>query len=139
MNTERVEAVVKQDGGVVSQGTSPQRKSVMSERSTYRVQDAAVGTISSKLSGDANPVATPGLFSTVTPEQFGAAMIGFLTYRVPLFISQLTPVLSESATDMMPGSAAMAMRMASDAKKRGVDMSALNESPVTKHTTITTG
>ena len=79
------------------------------------------------MSGDANPVSSPGLFSTVTPEQFGAAMIGFLTYRVPLFISQLAPVLSESATDMMPGSAAMAMRMASDAKKRGVDMSALNE------------
>ena len=61
MNTERVETTVKQDGGVVSQGTSPQRKSVMSERSTYRVQDAAVGTISSKLSGDANPEA--GIFS----------------------------------------------------------------------------
>ena len=54
------------------------------------------------MSGDLNPVTTPGIFSTVTPEQFASVMIGFLTYRVPLFISQLTPVLSESATDMIP-------------------------------------
>merc|ERR1719287_195713 len=54
------------------------------------------------LRGDAGPVAVAvaaGPFSTVTPEQFGAAMIGFLTYRVPLFASQLVPVLSESAGD----------------------------------------
>jgi hypothetical protein len=68
---------------------------------------------------DSNPVIAPGMFSIVTPGQFGAAMIGFLTYRVPLFASQLAPVLSESVIDIMPGSAAMAMRMASDAKKRG--------------------
>jgi hypothetical protein len=82
--------------------------------------------LNNMMSGDANPVSTPGLFSTVTPEQFGAAMIGFLTYRVPLFVSQLAPVISESATDMIPGSAAMAMRMAADAKKRGVDVSELD-------------
>lgn len=82
--------------------------------------------LNNMMSGDANPVSTPGLFSTVTPEQFGAAMIGFLTYRVPLFVSQLAPVISESATDMIPGSAAMAMRMASDAKMRGVDVSELD-------------
>ncbi|KAL7487298.1 hypothetical protein ACHAW6_012895 [Cyclotella cf. meneghiniana] len=68
-----------------------------------------------------------GMFSTVTPEQFGAAMIGFLTYRVPLFVSQLAPVVSESATDMIPGSAGMAIRMAAEAKKRGVDASELND------------
>lgn len=79
------------------------------------------------MSGDANPVSAPGLFSTVTPEQFGAAMIGFLTYRVPLFLSQLFPVVSETATDLIPGSAAMVVRMASDAKKRGVDVAALDE------------
>ena len=78
--------------------------------------------------GDANPVSSPGIFSTVTPEQFGAAMIGFLTYRLPLFVSQLSPVVSDTATDMIPGSAAMALRMAADAKKRGVDMSSLNNS-----------
>ena len=78
--------------------------------------------------GDANPVSSPGIFSTVTPEQFGAAMIGFLTYRLPLFVSQLSPVVSDTATDMIPGSAAMALRMAADAKKRGVDISSLNNS-----------
>jgi len=79
------------------------------------------------MSGDASPVSAPGLFSTVTPEQFGAAMIGFLTYRVPLFVSQLFPVVSETATDLLPGSAGMVLRMASDAKKRGVDVAALDE------------
>ena len=68
-----------------------------------------------------------GMFSTVTPEQFGAAMLGFLTYRVPLFVSQLFPVLFDSATDMLPGSAGMAVRMAEEAKKRGVDVSALDK------------
>jgi guanylate kinase len=77
------------------------------------------------MSGDANPVSSPGLFSTVTPQQFGAAMAGFLTYRVPLFVSQLSPVISESATELIPGSAGMAVRMAADAKKRGIDMSSL--------------
>ena len=71
------------------------------------------------MSGDSNPVDTPGIFSTVTPEQFGAAMIGFLTYRVPLFVSQLTPVVQESAVDIILESDAMAVRMASDAQKRG--------------------
>ena len=84
--------------------------------------------LTNTMSGDANPVSSPGLFSTVTPEQFGAAMAGFLTYRVPLFVSQLSPVVSESAADMIPGSAGMAMRLAQDAKNRGVDMSLLEES-----------
>lgn len=83
--------------------------------------------LTNMMSGDSNPVSAPGLFSTVTPEQFGAAMIGFLTYRVPLFVSQLTPVLSETATDLIPGSAAMVVRMAADAKNRGVDVSALDD------------
>ncbi|KAL7502888.1 hypothetical protein ACHAXN_000762 [Cyclotella atomus] len=74
-----------------------------------------------------NPELDGGLFSTVTPEQFGAAMIGFLTYRVPLFISHLFPVLFDSATDMLPGSAGMAVRMAAEAKKRGVDVATLDE------------
>eukprot|EP00578_Thalassiosira_sp_NH16_P006291 CAMPEP_0181123258 /NCGR_PEP_ID=MMETSP1071-20121207/25790_1 /TAXON_ID=35127 /ORGANISM="Thalassiosira sp., Strain NH16" /LENGTH=591 /DNA_ID=CAMNT_0023208361 /DNA_START=17 /DNA_END=1792 /DNA_ORIENTATION=+ len=86
-----------------------------------------VGVALSNMMNGENPVSTPGIFTTVTPEQFGAAMIGFLTYRVPLFVSQLMPVLSESATDMIPGSAGMAVRMAADAKKRGADMSALDE------------
>lgn len=73
-----------------------------------------------------NPELQGGLFSTVTPEQFGAAIIGFLTYRGPLFISQLFPVLFDSASDMLPGSAGIAVRMAAEAKKRGVDVSELD-------------
>lgn len=92
--------------------------------------------LNNKLSGDSNPVTTPGLFSTVTPQQFGAAMAGFLTYRVPLFVSQLSPVVSESATDMIPGSAGMAMRLAQDAKKRGVDMSLLDDKSADGLTTV---
>ena len=92
--------------------------------------------LTNKMSGDSNPVSTPGLFSTVTPEQFGAAMAGFLTYRVPLFVSQLSPVVSESATDMIPGSAGMAMRLAQDAKKRGVDMSLLEDKSADGLTTV---
>jgi guanylate kinase len=68
-----------------------------------------------------------GIFSTVTPEQFGAAMIGFLTYRVPLFVSQLFPVLFDSVSDVLPGSAGMAVRMAAEAKKRGLDVSSLDK------------
>ena len=88
--------------------------------------------VNNMMSGDDNPVLTPGLFSTVTPQQFGAAMAGFLTYRVPLFVSQLSPVISESATEMIPGSAGMAVRLAQDAKKRGVDMSLLEDSSAKK-------
>ena len=67
-----------------------------------------------------------GVFSTVTPEQFGAAMIGFLTYRVPLFVSQLFPVLFESVSDALPGSAGLAVKMAAEAKERGLDTSVLD-------------
>jgi guanylate kinase len=86
-----------------------------------------VGVALNNVSSPNNPVVSPGMFSMVTPEQFGSAMIGFLTYRVPLFVSQLFPVIGESATDLLPGSAGMAVRMAQEAKKRGVDVSSLEE------------
>eukprot|EP00550_Attheya_septentrionalis_P001051 CAMPEP_0198297556 /NCGR_PEP_ID=MMETSP1449-20131203/37191_1 /TAXON_ID=420275 /ORGANISM="Attheya septentrionalis, Strain CCMP2084" /LENGTH=588 /DNA_ID=CAMNT_0043998515 /DNA_START=79 /DNA_END=1845 /DNA_ORIENTATION=+ len=55
------------------------------------------------------------VFSTVSSEQFGAAMLGFLTYRIPLFVTQLFPIISETAGDMMlPGSAGVAMQLAKD-------------------------
>ncbi len=57
-----------------------------------------------------------GAFRTVTPDQFASAMLGFLTYRIPLFASQLGPLLGESAGMMLPGSAGMAMQMANEAK-----------------------
>ncbi|KAL3774146.1 hypothetical protein ACHAW5_010600 [Stephanodiscus triporus] len=79
----------------------------------------AVAVVNVAGGDDANPVSSPGTFSVVTPGQFGAAMIGFLTYRAPLFASQLAPVVSESLVDILPGSAAMAVRLASDAKRGG--------------------
>jgi Guanylate kinase len=57
------------------------------------------------------------VFDSVTKEQFGAAMLGFLTYRLPLFVSQLFPIIGESAGIDLPGSAGIAMQMARDAKE----------------------
>lgn len=69
--------------------------------------------------GDASPLGSAGptnMFSTVTSEQFACAMIGFLTYRVPLFVGQLAPVFGDSAGSLLPGSAGMAFQMAQEAK-----------------------
>lgn len=57
------------------------------------------------------------IFNSVTKEQFCAAMLGFLTYRIPLFVSQLGPIIGETAGVALPGSAGIAMQMARDAKK----------------------
>eukprot|EP00979_Chaetoceros_neogracilis_P010094 scaffold2368_cov289-Chaetoceros_neogracile.AAC.19 len=57
------------------------------------------------------------IFDSVTREQFCAAMLGFLTYRIPLFVSQLGPIIGETAGVALPGSAGIAMQMARDAKK----------------------
>ncbi len=80
-----------------------------------------VGVAMQNLSaGDASPVLSDGgslnVFRSVTPQQFAAAMIGFLTFRVPLFISQLGPVIGESAGMMLPGSAGIALQMANEGK-----------------------
>jgi hypothetical protein len=56
------------------------------------------------------------IFNSVTKEQFGAAMLGFLTYRLPLFLTQLFPLVGESAGMVLPGSAGIAMQMAREAK-----------------------
>ena len=57
------------------------------------------------------------LFNSVTRDQFAAAMCGFLTYRIPLFISQLGPIIGETAGMTLPGSAGIAMEMAKEAKQ----------------------
>jgi len=58
-----------------------------------------------------------GLFRYVTAEQFGAAMLGFLTYRIPLFVGQIAPVVGESAGGLLPGSAGVALDMVREAKE----------------------
>jgi len=57
------------------------------------------------------------VFHLVTSEQFAAAMVGFLTYRLPLFLRQLQPVVAESAADLLPGSAGVALRMSQQDQK----------------------
>ena len=74
------------------------------------------------------------ILSTVTKEQFGAAMLGFLTYRVPLFLRQLQPVIGDSVTEMLPGSAGLAMQMAQSAA--GQDTEELVASPDSDLTTV---
>lgn len=72
--------------------------------------------------GDANPMAgSTSVFDTVTPEQFASAALGFLTYRVPLFISQLKEALrgdtpdEDSNNSLLPGSAGIALQLAQGA------------------------
>lgn len=63
--------------------------------------------------GDANPLQGQGMFDTVTAEQFGAAILGFLTYRIPLFVTQIVGAMQQEGGDVtLPGSAGVAMQLA---------------------------
>lgn len=66
--------------------------------------------------GHANPVGTSGnLLNYVTAEQFAAAVVGFLTYRLPLFAVQIQAAF-ETDGDVgvtLPGSAGIALQMVS--------------------------
>lgn len=68
--------------------------------------------------GDANPVRDRGLFDYITAEQYGAAILGFLTYRVPLFLLQIRNAFRDEETGqvVLPGSAGVAMKMINDSK-----------------------
>jgi guanylate kinase len=61
--------------------------------------------------GDLSPVKGGNIFSTVSPEQFAAATIGLLTYRVPLFANQIADLLKEGDV-VLPGSAGVAFSLA---------------------------
>lgn len=67
--------------------------------------------------GDMNPLKDTGsMFDTVTPEQFGAAILGFLTYRLPLVLGQVIDAFKEDEdnddlSSMIPGSAGVAMQL----------------------------
>lgn len=66
-----------------------------------------------KSRGDANPVQSDNPFDTITPEQYAAAVLGFLTYRLPLFLTQLLDGLKDDSGDVvLPGSAGVAMKVA---------------------------
>jgi hypothetical protein len=64
--------------------------------------------------GDASPVAdSSSIFTLVTPEQYGAAVLGFLTYRIPLFGGQVAEFMKDSNDELvLPGSAGMALKLA---------------------------
>jgi guanylate kinase len=66
-----------------------------------------------KSRGDDNPALGNGVFGTVTAEQFGAAILGFLTYRIPLFLSQIQDAFNnEDGETILPGSVGVAMQLA---------------------------
>jgi guanylate kinase len=76
--------------------------------------------------GDANPVQSENPFDTVTTEQFGAAVLGFLTYRIPLFLTQIIEGLRDDSGNVaLPGSAGVAMKLAQDSSKQSSDSSSL--------------
>jgi hypothetical protein len=66
-----------------------------------------------KSRGDENPVLGQGPFDTVTAEQFASAILGFLTYRIPLFFTQIQDAFKDDQGDMiLPGSAGVAIQLA---------------------------
>ena len=76
-----------------------------------------LGVAFQNIASGGTEVSMENVFNSVTKEQFGAAMLGFLTYRLPLFGSQLAPLVGESAGLVLPGSAGIALQMAKDAKQ----------------------
>lgn len=66
--------------------------------------------------GADNPVLdNNSIFTSVTAEQFGAVILGFLTYRIPLFLTQIQEAFAkdENGNVVLPGSVGMAMQLAS--------------------------
>ncbi|KAL7560325.1 hypothetical protein ACA910_020249 [Epithemia clementina (nom. ined.)] len=71
--------------------------------------------------GESNPLlngsttTSTNMFQFVTPEQFAAAIIGFLTYRLPLLIIQIEDAFrwgeKEDGGIVLPGSAGIAMQL----------------------------
>ena len=96
--------------------------------------------------GEANPVlsTTDGgstLFQLVTPRQFAAAIIGFLTYRLPLFAIQMESAFQgDSINDndssqqdgvVLPGSAGMALQLTNAMQQQQQQQSSKGEGTTT--------
>ncbi|KAG7341811.1 hypothetical protein IV203_006903 [Nitzschia inconspicua] len=76
--------------------------------------------------GDLNPLAgSDSMFDTVTQEQFAAAVLGFLTYRVPLFVGQVQDAFAEMQDDTnsptLPGSAGVALKVLQNSGSTNTD------------------
>lgn len=71
-----------------------------------------------KSRGEMNPLLyNGGMFDTVTKEQFAFAVLGFLTYRIPLFIGQIQKAfvdidggVNDDSNQSLPGSAGIALK-----------------------------
>eukprot|EP00529_Nitzschia_sp_RCC80_P011450 CAMPEP_0113507608 /NCGR_PEP_ID=MMETSP0014_2-20120614/36562_1 /TAXON_ID=2857 /ORGANISM="Nitzschia sp." /LENGTH=622 /DNA_ID=CAMNT_0000403241 /DNA_START=31 /DNA_END=1899 /DNA_ORIENTATION=- /assembly_acc=CAM_ASM_000159 len=66
--------------------------------------------------GELNPLKdTSSMFDTVTREQFTVAILGFLTYRIPLFVNQIRDAFKEVNDEEeglnLPGSAGVALKV----------------------------
>lgn len=74
--------------------------------------------------GDLNPLKdTSNVFETVTKEQFAVAIIGFLTYRIPLFVNQIRDAFKEMSDEdngglTLPGSAGVALQVLKDQQQQ---------------------
>jgi hypothetical protein len=67
--------------------------------------------------GESNPLAgATNPMDRVTPEQFAAAVLGFLTYRIPLFVGQVQEAFKSDTKGgegaILPGSAGIALQLA---------------------------
>lgn len=70
--------------------------------------------------GDMNPASQDSIFSSVTTEQFAAVIIGFLTYRLPLFALQISEAFRDRNDEdgmEMPGSAGVALKLMKRSKE----------------------
>ena len=78
--------------------------------------------------GDTRPVSSSNnILTTVSPEQFGAIILGFLTYRLPLFANQISDLLKEG-TGVLPGSVGVAMSLVKqDAKDKNAVTSGIGD------------
>jgi predicted ABC-type ATPase len=70
--------------------------------------------------GNASPAKGIGSFELIAPTQFAAATLGFLTYRLPLFFTQIQDTLKgENGDAILPGSLGLAMQLAKDKSEDG--------------------
>jgi guanylate kinase len=80
-----------------------------------------VALYNKSLAGDANPFASStSPFQTITPEQYAAVVIGFLTYRIPLFLDRINDFLGVDGQEgemILPGSAGVAYKLAQQNKE----------------------
>jgi len=83
---------------------------------------------------DDDVIASGNFLSTVSKEQIAAIVLGFLTYRIPLFLRQLAqPLLAGDS--ILPGSAGIAFQMLKEQQDGAISSTAATEQlPTTEGT-----